>query len=141
MQCEKCNSENTQRLQIAFEGGTQDISAKSHTAGIGSISGALGLSGSITKTNGVSQSVLAKRVAPPMKRSLKGVLVILIAGFFILGASKGIGATLFALLALGVGGYLGFTAIQFNSKEWPSQYQYWLESWVCHKCGHIYHQP
>jgi hypothetical protein len=138
MQCEKCGSENTQRLQVAFEGGTQDISATSHTAGVGSLSGALGLSGSITKTSGTSQSVLAQKVAPPQKRPLKGAVITAIIGLLFLGG--GIWASLFGLGLIAAGGYFAFTAIQFNSKEWPSQYQYWSESWLCHKCGHIYHQ-
>jgi len=134
MQCEKCGSDNTQRLQMTYEGGTQDINVKSHTAGIGSLSGALGLSGSITKSKGTSQSFLAQKVAPPQRRSLKGALIAIVAGLFFLGSSAIIG---FILIAIGC--YFGYTAIQFNSKKWPELFKHWTESWICNKCGHIYH--
>lgn len=138
MQCEKCGSENTQRLEVAFEGGTQSITAKSHTAGVGSISGALGLSGSVTKTSGTSQSALAKKAAPPIKKSFIWPVIGVFVGVLCLGGSAT--ATMFGLLLMAAGGYFGYTAFQFNTQQWPSMYNYWLESWLCHKCGHIYHQ-
>lgn len=138
MQCEKCSSENTQRLQVAFEGGTQDINARSHTASVGSLSGALGLSGAITKTTGTSQSMLAQKASPPQKRSLKGSAIAIIIGLFCLSGSGGTVAI--GLLLMAAGGYFGYTAMQFNNNQWPGMYQIWLESWICHKCGHIYHQ-
>lgn len=65
MHCEKCGSENTQRLQVIYDGGTQDLRATSHTAEVGSISGALGFGGAVTKTAGTSRSVLAQKASPP----------------------------------------------------------------------------
>lgn len=39
MKCPKCESENTQRLEVAFHSGTQNISTTSNTAGVGIGSG------------------------------------------------------------------------------------------------------
>lgn len=139
MKCDKCGSDHTQRLQVAFDGGTQDISATSHTAGVGSISGALGLSGSVTKTSGVSRSVLAQKAAPPEKRKLMAVIVVTIIGLLCLQGS--IKVVMFGLALVAFGGYGLYNSIQFNSKAWPKLYQRWLDSWMCHKCGNVYHQP
>lgn len=138
MQCGKCGSENTQRLQVAYDGGTQDISATSHTAGVGSLSGALGLSGSVTKTAGTSVSVLAQKAAPPEKRKLKAVIILTLIGLFCLGGSFKV--ALFGVALAALGGYGIFNAVRFNTQHWPGLYSHWLESWMCHKCGHIYHQ-
>lgn len=138
MHCGKCGSENTQRLQLIYDGGTQDISATSHTAGVGSISGALGLSGSVTKTAGTSRSVLAQKVSPPEKRKLMAVVVLALIGFLCLTGSFGV--VVFGLLLIAVGGYGTYDAIRFNTQHWPGLYQRWLDSWMCHKCGHSYHQ-
>lgn len=137
MQCEKCGSENTQRLQVAFEGGTQDISARSHTAGVGSLSGSLGIGGSVTKTSGTTQSVLAQKAAPPKKKSYKWPAIGLIAGLLFFG-NPGTVVVGFAFIA--AGGYFGYVAFKFNRERWPALYRNWLDSWICHKCGHIYHQ-
>jgi len=139
MQCNKCGSENTQRLQVAFEGGTQDISATSHTAGVGSIGGKLGLSGAVTKTSGTQQSVLAQKAAPPPKAPLKPGVGLIVFGLIMMSFVGGFWFVTFGLASIAGGGYMIFKAQQFNSKEWPALYQRWLESWLCHKCGHIYH--
>ena len=78
MQCGKCSSDNTQLLQMAYEGGTQDIQTKSKTTGIGIAKGGLGIGRASTSTSGTSQSLLATRVAPPKKRTY---LYSLITGF------------------------------------------------------------
>jgi hypothetical protein len=139
MQCNKCGSEHTQRLEVAYDSGTQDISAESHTAGVGSISGALGLSGSVTKTSGVSRSVLAQKAAPPEKRKIGWLIALMFIGFL---CTRGtIGFVFLGLLVLAGGAYGLYCSIRFNNEDWPGLYQRWMESWMCHKCGNIYHQP
>lgn len=139
MQCEKCGSDNTQRLQMTYEGGTQDINVKSHTVSVSSINRALGIGGSITKSAGTSQSVLAQKVAPPQRRSLKGAFIAIAAGLFVCSFA-GLGGTILGLVLIAAGVYFGYSAIQFNSKEWPDLLKHWTKCWICNKCGHIYHQ-
>jgi hypothetical protein len=139
MQCIKCNSDNTQRLAIVFDAGTQDISATSRTAGVGGISGALGLGGSITNTSGVSRSVLAQKAAPPQKKKLMALFVVTVIG--LLGLQGSFFVVLAGLAMVGIGGYGIYNALRFNSQNWPKLHQQWLESWLCHKCGTTYHQP
>jgi hypothetical protein len=138
MQCTKCNSENTQRLEVVFDHGTQSISTTSHSAGAG-IGGSLGVGGVRTSTSGTSQSTLAAKAAPPEKKTLMWPIVAVIVGVFFFGG--GLGAKIFGALLVAGGGLLTYGAIKFNSEEWPRLYQYWKESWLCNKCGTIYHQP
>jgi len=150
MKCPKCESENTQRLEVVFHGGTQNISTTSNSAGVGIGSGGrIGFGGGVTKTSGQSQSVLAASCAPPAKKSLKRSGVIFLVGLLFvalplsqsrLSFSQIYPQLFFGLAFITVGGYLSFKSYQFNTKEWPSLYQHWSESWLCHKCGGIYHQ-
>ncbi|AMS32964.1 hypothetical protein AEM42_12340 [Betaproteobacteria bacterium UKL13-2] len=137
MICTKCGSDNTQRFEVAFRAGTQDINVRSHTAGVNSMSGALGLSGAITKSQGVSQSGLAQSIAPPEKKSLKIYVIIALIGIVMITA----GSYLFGLLLVAAGGGITYGLIRFNSTIWPAQYKEWSESWLCLKCGNTYHQP
>ena len=137
MQCPQCRSENVQRLEVAYYGGTKTIDASSHTAGVGSISGMLGLSGSVTNTTGVSQSLIAHQSSPPLKKSFKWSVIAIIVGLLFMSGSGG--WMVFGGLLLISGVTLAIIAAKFNSEQWPSMYELWRNSWVCHKCGCFYH--
>ena len=69
MQCTKCNSDNTQRLEVVFDGGTQNINTTSNSAGAG-IGGSFGVGGIRTSTSGTSQTSLAWQPPPTLSRVL-----------------------------------------------------------------------
>lgn len=144
MKCPKCESENTQRLEVAFNNGTQNISTTSNSAGVGIGSGGkIGFGGGVTKTSGQSQSVLAQQAAPPLKSSYKWPAIGVFFGFLGLLGVADMSMPVGGLVMLGGGafsGYVLYNRRQFNSQEWPKLYQHWSESWLCHKCGGIYHQ-
>ncbi len=141
MKCPKCESENTQRLEMAFNNGTQNISTTSNSAGVGIGSGGrIGFGGGVTKTSGQSQSVLAQQAAPPVKKSYKVPFVFFFFGILIPFIKIEVGNIVVGLVIAGISGYLLYLRFQFNSQKWPELYQYWSESWLCHKCGGIYHQ-
>ena len=145
MKCPKCESENTQRLEVAFHSGTQNISTTSNTAGVGIGSGGrIGFGGGVTTTSGQSQSVLASACSPPAKKSYKWPAIVAFFGIGMgLSGFKDMSTVLTGLPLLGIGafsGYVLYSRFQFNSQEWPKLYRYWSESWICHKCGGIYHQ-
>lgn len=142
MKCPKCESENTQRLEVAFHSGTQNISTSSNTAGMGIGSGGrIGFGGGVTKTSGQSQSVLAATCAPPAKQSLKWPTIGMgIGALLLVNSNWQVAPILIGLVIVSISGYLRYTRLQFNSKEWPNIYQHWAASWICHKCGGIYHQ-
>lgn len=64
MKCEKCGSDNTQKLEAVYQAGTQQIHTSGYVQGAGSIS-----------TTGTSQSYLAQMAAPPTKKPVIGMLV------------------------------------------------------------------
>lgn len=138
MQCTKCNSDNTQRLEVVYENGTQNINTQSHSAGAG-IGGSFGIGGVTTKTSGTSQTVLGERAAPPMKKSYKWPVISMIVGYFLLSSGGGILAV--GALLIATGGYFAYVAAKYNKSDWPALYQHWQECWLCNKCGTIYHQP
>lgn len=140
MKCPKCESENTQRLEIAFHNGTQNVSSSTRSTGIGIGSGGkIGLGFGKAKTSGQAQSILALQAAPPAKKSYKWTAIVAILGVIIFTQGT-VGGILTALVVIGISGYRLYSIFQFNSQEWPKIYQHWAESWICHKCGDIYHQ-
>lgn len=136
MKCEKCNSDNTQRLQVVFESGTSAINTHSNTVGAG-FGGAFGIGGATTKTTGTSQTVLGGKAAPPLKKPYKWAVISLLVGFvFFIADGKVLGGILMAAGAIFV-----YAAATYNKNQWPSLYKHWQDCWLCHKCGHIYHHP
>jgi hypothetical protein len=134
MQCTKCNSDNTQRLEVVYENGTQNINTRSHSAGAG-IGGSFGVGGVTTKTSGVSQSMVGEKASPPNQKSYKWSIIGAIAGILFLGTP------LFGGPLLLISAYFLYVAFNYNKSEWPPLYQHWQECWLCNKCGTIYHQP
>lgn len=140
MQCEKCNSENTQRLEVVYEGGTQNIQTTSHTTGVGIGGGGVGFGGASTTTSGTSRSLLASRAAPPSRR---GYLFPVFFGFLawlLWTATTRFSMWFFISVAImALCAYLIYAAFTFNRNVWPGLFAYWQKQWICHKCGHIYH--
>lgn len=127
MQCPKCNSDNTQRLEVIYEQGTQNIASTNHSGS------------SDSSRFGVSQSKLAQKVSPPKGESWGFFIILVVIGLLCLGFSS-IGVKIFGLLLVAGGIYGIYSAIKFNLKEYPDLYQYWKKSWYCNKCGNIYHE-
>jgi hypothetical protein len=134
MQCTKCNSDNTQRLEVVYEHGTQNINTHSHSAGAG-IGGSFGVGGVTTRTSGVSQTMAGEKAAPPMRKSYKWPIIGLLLSTALLENIM-LGGPLLLISA-----YFWYKAFTYNKTEWPHLYQHWQESWLCLKCGNIYHQP
>lgn len=132
MQCPKCNSDNTQRLSVIYQSGTQHISTTSRTYGGGGGSG-FGVGGASTTTSGTSQSYLASKAAPPKKKPLALAIGIIVVGFLAFYVQF-----LLALLILAAGGFLAYKAFRYNKEVYPGLRQEWQRSWHCNKCGTIY---
>lgn len=137
MQCTKCGSDNTQRLQVVHEHGTQNISTTSSTVG-GGYGGSFGAGAAHTKTEGTSQSTMAQKSAPPSKKTFGFCVGLIFVGLLCFGGGVGWGA--FGLLLIAAGGLGIKNALDFNGDQWPQLFKTWEESWVCNKCGHFYHQ-
>jgi len=89
MNCISCNSENTQRLEVIYEGGTQHINTKSNTTGTSLLNPIGGFFGAKTTTKGTSMSSAAQKAAPPAKKSPKWSISMIIIGFFLLSRLYG----------------------------------------------------
>ena len=137
MKCPTCESDNTQRLEVAYQFGTQDISTRSNSIGIGLARGGLGIGSATTSTSGQSQSIMAQKAAPPTKKSYKWPLILLAFGLIGLNMDGGI---FVGLLFAAVGGYFLYTGFTYNKDVWPDLYTSWTKGWICHKCGNIYSQ-
>ena len=138
MKCPTCTSDNTQRLEVLYKTGTQNIATTSNSAGAAIGGGGFGFGSVRTSTSGTSQSILANQAAPPAKQSLKAPIIMIIVGLFILAGMKGWIMTLCGYVFIGLGGLSVYSAIDFNKNKWPYKFQRWKDSWVCHKCGTVY---
>jgi hypothetical protein len=135
MQCPKCQSENTQRLQVIYDAGTHQISTTSTSfmAGAGTAGGAGGTAS--TSTSGTSQTHQAAKAAPPPKQSMQ------LGGWMI---AIGVFAQMtdnYKLIGLGllIGGvFLIGRARKYNATEWVALRNRWENSWMCNKCGNMY---
>jgi hypothetical protein len=136
MKCEKCGSDNVQRLQVTYEGGTHNIEMEGTADGGGD-----GHGSQYITSSGKSSTLLAERVAPPEKQSYVLMSLILVfISFFCLGAES----WMWNVLGIGLIGLMVFWAhgsIKYNRNVWPKDYKIWMESWICHKCGNIFHHP
>jgi hypothetical protein len=143
MKCPKCESDNTQRLEVAFHSGTQNIATTSNTAGVGIGSGGrIGFGGGVTTTSGQSQSTLAAACAPPVKKKAFKRSSLVILSVFMLICTWQVHWVFFviSLLFIGFRWKINLANAKYNADVWPPLYQRWSESWICHKCGGIYHQ-
>ena len=137
MQCPNCNSENTQRLEVVYEHGTQAISTTSKSVG-GGFGGTFGVGGVHTSTSGTSQSTMAQKSAPPVKQKWGYTIAMMVVGLLCFNGS--LGYIMFGVALVAAGGFPLYRAFEFNLGQWPNLYQAWKESWVCNKCGTFYRQ-
>lgn len=134
--CSSCQSDNVQKLSLAYESGISDVNTK--TKGVSFGGGGLNFGGA--KTKGTSQTALSKRTAPPRKYSyIKPLLIGLLASFIadIALTSLNIPWLGYAVLAVVSGGLL-YRSYLYNHNQWPALYNSWSNSFICHKCGAIY---
>ena len=137
MQCPHCNSDNCQRLEVAYQSGTSSYQSRSSGVDV------LGLERSNTavKTSGTSQTQLAQKASPPQKDRYTPLVIIFIVGW-VISTAAGLSHWIWLILSIAamiLSVYMGYKAYQFNREEWPGLYQTWQESWICHKCGQIFH--
>lgn len=142
MKCSKCHSPNIQKLKIIYETGTREFESTS-----------VGYKGAFASSSGVSQSKLARIATPPARRSMTiswGILVFM--GFVDYcgmgthdthGNSWGLISKFLIFTSPIIAGcvYQIYKASQYNNSAWPNLYKKWSDSWMCRKCGNVYHDP
>ncbi|MFZ6658442.1 hypothetical protein [Undibacterium sp. TJN19] len=140
MQCLKCNSDNTQRLEVVFNHGTQHIRVSGSISGSGAGSSSGGAGGTAS-LYGTAQTNMASKVAPPDKKTHGNAAIVLVAGFFCVNLINSALGFVLLLLCACVSCFLVYKTKTYNKKVFPGLYQHWKDSWLCNKCGNIYHQP
>lgn len=141
MKCPKCQSENTQRLEVVYENGTTNIDTHSKTVGGGLAGSSLGGAAAYTNTTGTSQTRMAEKASPPAKKNTAQAVGAAIgfsfpAYLFLSDGSFMWGGIFLLLIAGSI--WLAKEWIAYNSNVWPSLYDNWSKSWICHKCGNIF---
>ena len=142
MNCTNCKSDNTQKLEVVFENGTNHINTKSKTVGTSLFNPIGGLMGAKTSTKGVSMSTAATKASPPSTKSFKASVIIILIGVFwtymnTIHSFDFIGA-LIGIAVISAGVFLGYKSKQYNEDTFPHLYNAWLNSWMCNKCGTIF---
>jgi hypothetical protein len=141
MQCKSCGSDNVQKLSLVYEQGTQNIKTTGRTygSGVGVGRGGIGagFGSARTTTTGKSQSLAAKKAAPPEKKPIALAIGVIVIGLFIAIA---IDAVAVGLIAVAIGGFLFWTFYRYNKNTFPPLYAEWDKSWLCNKCGAVYVQ-
>ena len=143
--CPKCNSDNTQRCEMAWRAGTSTSSFR----GLG-----LDLGGDVGAFGGVKQTstLLASNVGPPSKER-ENALVVWLLILTIFGVLFGIvyiniddipnhlpGWIAIIVCAVGVGwaSWWLYRDAKRRCERHHAMIQRWLRKWVCMRCGTIY---
>lgn len=132
--CSRCQSDNVQKLSMAYESGISDVNTKTKGFSLGG--GGLNFGGA--KTKGTSQTALSKRTAPPRKYSYVWPFIFGLLSAFITDVFLPTPPFVTKIVFVGVVGGLLFRSISFNRNQWPSLYKIWSNSFICGKCGEIF---
>lgn len=138
MQCDKCGSKHTQRLEVVYNEGISSSTSESISGGIG-FNGGFGVGAMKTKGTGTSQSAISNMAAPPKARSFTEINILLC-----LGTIPALSMTLPGFLISGLFWIFCYVSrrniARFNQAH-RELYREWQESWLCRKCGNVYRQP
>jgi hypothetical protein len=141
MNCPKCGSDTTQRLEVIFELGTGHVTTTSRTK-VRPFLGILPSASAKTTTKGVTMSKAAQKAQPPAKMQYGFPSAALLIGIAIIALQlDGTFKLLWFVIGLALCGLFGwvlYTGIAYNTKRWPAEYGTWKNSWMCTKCGNIF---
>ena len=153
--CPHCGSDQIQRVAAIYEAGTSAINTETLGMGVGYSQGGFVPALGSASTEGVQQSELVSRLAPPgYEPALKMIIVmpvvlsvlwglLVIAVAFVLDLI-GIDSAGSAIKPLWILGSLGLAALsiraglrmaRYNRENWPQDMESWRAEWYCHKCG------
>ena len=132
-QCPKCGATDMVKASLVHEAGTSDI--KSVTVGAGAGGGGLGVGA--VKSTGKSQSLLAKRVAPP-EGNFPGLMLFVLGGILLSGACLYVGTPWWLwLLALVLLFALLYPMIMKDARAHEALLSEYNLKWLCQRCGEI----
>ena len=121
--CPKCGSENIQKCELIYMNGTVSHSS---TTTFGKYE---------STTEGQASTDLAQAVAPPAKESTSWIATVFFAFLaFLFFSDSFIAGLVLGGIALLLG-KASADAEQYNTNVYPKEYQQWLHSYICYRCG------
>lgn len=141
MNCPNCQSEQIRKLSVVYEEGLAQFNARTESLATGSGGSAWGTSA----TEGVSQTALSQKAAPPKKESVIKLALMFFVGMFVFGIILSLfleqGSFLIGVLMLGYIAMAIFTLYKtfiYNIREFPGVYAEWQRSYMCMQCGTVF---
>ncbi|MFP4376757.1 MAG: hypothetical protein ACLFP4_06905 [Spirochaetales bacterium] len=140
MTCPSCQSEQTRRLSVVYEEGLSSVSANTQGFALGSGGSAWGTS----RTEGVSQTALSQKAAPPKKQSVIKLALMSVVGLFVwsiivnLIAPPGILSAVLMLGYIAVAIFIVYRTSLFNKTKFPALYEQWERGYMCMQCGSVF---
>ena len=145
--CPHCGSfEQFQKVSVLVDSETSAIDTSTKGVGIGLSGGGLGVGVGGAKTKGTQKSVLASKLAPPVKPAteLKGFMfvgiIMVIFGLLLLGPNKEykwgtIVTILGVILIIRAPAFRRYGRDQMQKYE--NELDAWNRRWFCRRCGNI----
>lgn len=131
--CPRCGSDHITTHQNIYENGTSNIKTSSFGSGAGFGTGGVGAIFGSTSTSGKSQSISAKKYAPPENGSL---IKIIFAIILLIPFTGILGRFDFGIFALGAAFFGSIIYIQMKKRlKYPDLLNIYIHSWHCNKCG------
>lgn len=126
---------------MAYDSGTSNSETRTSGVGLGYSGGGVGIGIGGAKSKGVSTTLLAAKVSPPLKKLFWLLVLAIISGLSLLGAieQRSTGGIGFWAVLFAIGAWFSYRRIQWNRTQYPQLFDQWEKSWVCHKCGHLFH--
>jgi len=141
MKCPYCESEDCKKVSLVYESGTSAGSFTGVGAGVGGSSGGLGAGGAAFGGKTSTQTLLARRLAPPPDPQNVGAMAVFAGFIAILALIYSVSGDSVSSFGLGVAAVLGVLAIGAGisyagqKKGYPQKLARWQGSWICLRCG------
>ncbi len=145
LNCPKCQSEQTQKVSIAYQSGVTNVNTITSSSGV--ILGGAGFNVGLGKgkTTGTMKTQLSQSISPPRKYSYKELFK---RGFVFLIVSS-IVITLLNIRNLYVSYFITFAiffwmykkykdASTYNNNTFPRLLAQWNKNFICLRCGTIF---
>lgn len=148
--CPHCGSADLfQNVSVLYDSQTTRISTKTAGSGIGISTAGIGIGVGSSKTQGLHQSILAEKLAPPKypTRSLSNTSLVAGIGMLLLGIGMISDSSAGPVWAGSLFVALGLTCLALYPKakkmdhkasaEYALAYKQWQSLWFCQKCGNF----
>lgn len=151
LRCPKCNSIDLKKVSLAYEEGTfrSEAQTRMRAAVVGGSGADLIVGRASTRAS--HQSVLSKRLNPPVKWSYRklvlwSVVVFVCGGWLVFYANTisrnattvtSPALTTYAVVAFGIFALISALVLRHNRSVYPKRFAEWDHSFICQRCGTV----